>query len=199
VVNVDPREGLADVTVDTAPRHSNVAYVLAKLRVRGEDYALVHAHPKWGDWSLVGGHVEPTDQTWHAAAAREVQEEMAPLRCDRDVAVDRLELAASQWGPVPSRSASMRPTNYKAEWFVLRFITDPLKCLARLSLNEFRLVRLTEIDRIPNLSSVVEKAGKLLPDGWASLPLSWPHDLDRVPIEHLTASWAPADRASGDR
>jgi 8-oxo-dGTP pyrophosphatase MutT (NUDIX family) len=169
--------------------------VLAKLRVRGDDYALVHAHPKWGDWSLVGGHVEPTDQTWHAAAAREVEEEMAPLRCDRDVVVERLDLAASQWGPVPSRSASMRPTNYRAEWYVLRFITDPLKSLAKLPLNEFRLVRLSDIDRVSNLSAVVEKAGTLFPDGWASLPLSWPHNLDHVPVEHLPAPVATGENA----
>jgi hypothetical protein len=157
VVKVDPREGLAEVTVEAAPRHSNVAYVLAKLRVRGDDYALVHAHPKWGDWSLVGGHVEPTDQTWHAAATREVEEEMAPLRQGRDVSVEPLNVEPSQWGPVLSRSASMRPTSYRAEWYLLRFITDPLKSLAKLPASEFRLVRLADIDHIANLSFVASQ------------------------------------------
>lgn len=174
------------MTVESAPRHSDVAYVVAKLRVRGDDYALLHAHPKWGDWSLVGGHVEPTDQTSHQAAAREVEEEMAPLRHGRDVEVERLGVEASSWGPVPSRSASMRPTSYRAEWYVLRFKTDPMECLAKLPSNEFRLVRLSEIDRVTNLSSVVEKVASLLPDGWKALPLSWPHNLDRMPIELLT-------------
>ncbi|HKY35866.1 MAG TPA: NUDIX domain-containing protein [Polyangiaceae bacterium] len=53
-----------DVTV----RSSHVAYVFAKLRVRGDDYLLLNAHRKWGDWSLPGGHVEAFDESWQAAA-----------------------------------------------------------------------------------------------------------------------------------
>jgi hypothetical protein len=94
-------------------RESNVAYVLAKLRVRGVDYLLLHAHPKWGDWSLVGGHVEPTDRDWDAAAIRETQEEMAPLRLGEDLDVEALSVPMSEWGPVPSVSAGGAPTRYR--------------------------------------------------------------------------------------
>lgn len=179
---------------ESTPRHSDVAYVLAKLRVGAEDYALLRAHTKWGDWSLVGGHVEPTDQTWHAAARREVEEEMAPLRCGRDFEVEPLDVPASKWGPVPSRSAGMRPTNYRAEWYVLRFVADPRQCLAKLPPDAFRLVRLSDLHHVPNLSSIVERVASLLPRGWESLPLSWPLNLDRLPFERLTLAADPPSR-----
>lgn len=179
---------------EPTPRHSDVAYVLAKLRVGGEDCALLRAHAKWGDWSLVGGHVETTDQTWHAAAQREVEEEMAPLRCGRDFEVEPLDVPASKWGPVPSRSAGMRPTSYQAAWYMLRFVVDPQQCLAKLSPEAFRFVRVSDLHRVPNLSSVIERVANLLPRGWESLPLSWPSNLDRLPFERLTIASDPPPR-----
>ena len=176
---------------ETATRHSNVAYVLAKLRLRGEDCLLLHAHPKWGDWSLVGGHVEPTDATWLAAAAREVEEEMAPLRYGDDVEVDPLDLPATQWGPIPSRSADLRPTSYRAEWYVLRFKTDPSELLAKLPSGEFCLVRVADLTHAANLSSVIHRAATVLPHGWDSLPLSWQANLDQLPLEQLAITHTP--------
>jgi len=170
---------------ETATRHSNVAYVLAKLRLRGDDCVLLHAHPKWGDWSVVGGHVEPTDVTWQAAAAREVEEEMAPLRYGDDIEVVPLDVPASHWGPVPSRSAGLRPTNYRAEWYLLRFKADPRELLARLPAGEFCVVRVADLAHAPNLSSVIKRAAAVLPHGWDSLPLSWQGNLDQLPLEQL--------------
>lgn len=186
------------MTAETSSRHSNVAFVLAKLRLRGEDVVLLHAHPKWGDWSLVGGHVEATDATWHAAAAREVEEELAPLRYGSDIEVLPLDVPASQWGPVPSRSADFRPTHYRAEWYVLRFKSDPRQLLAKLPASEFRLVRVSDLQQTPNLSSVIARAADLLPEGWTSLPLSWQDNLDELPIERLSMARAPSEhRAAG--
>ena len=185
------------MNAESETRHSNVAYVLAKLRLRGEDYALLRAHPKWGDWSLVGGHVEPTDATWQAAAAREVEEEMAPLRCGDDLEVQPLDVPASHWGPVLSRSASLRPTNYRAQWYVLRFKRDPSELLARLPPADFGLVRIADLAHTPNLSSIIERAGALLPEGWASLPLSWQENLDHLPLEQLAVARERRQLADG--
>jgi ADP-ribose pyrophosphatase YjhB (NUDIX family) len=163
-------------------RHSRVAYVLAKLKVRGEEYLLLNAHHKWGDWSLLGGHVEPSDANFWAAAARETREELAPLRYGEDVEVQRDQLACSEWGPVSSVSAGGAPTTYQARWYLLQFKSNPQACLARLPRDEFRLMRLSDLTESPDVSSVVKRLALLLPGGWSSLPLSWNDDLDEVPL-----------------
>ena len=163
-------------------RHSQVAFVLAKLRVQGVDCLLLNAHHKWGDWSLVGGHVEQWEKDdWRSAAAREVSEEMAPLRCGEEVDVESLRLPDSEWGPVESRSAEGKLTTYRARWYVLRFRTDPRESLSKLPAREFCLVPLDELPKWERLSSVVRRAAELLPGGWPSLPLSWDEDLAEAP------------------
>lgn len=161
-------------------RRSDVAYVLARLRAQGRDYLLLHAHRKWGDWSLVGGHVEAWEaHDWREAAAREVQEEMAPLRSGADFSVEPLDVDPSEWGPVPSRSAGGALTKYKVRWFVLRFKSDPCALLGKLPSSEFKLV---PIEQASALSSIAKRAVDVLPAGWHSLPLAWDGDLDNVPL-----------------
>jgi 8-oxo-dGTP pyrophosphatase MutT (NUDIX family) len=172
---------MAEQDLSSPPRHSNVAYVLVKLRVRGVDHLLLRAHPKWGDWSLVGGHVEPSDRDFHAAAAREVQEEMAPLRFGDDLEVDTLSLPASKWGPVPSMSAGGAPTTYHARWYFLRFKTSPTSLLAKLPKEEFLLVPVSDLDRFRPLSAVVVRAKDLGVD-WRRRPLAWESDLEEAPL-----------------
>lgn len=178
-----PREELAPLSIATdGVRKSRVAYVLAKLKIRGQEYLLLNAHRKWGDWSLLGGHVEPSDSDFWAAAARETSEELAPLRYGEDIEVKRDQLACSEWGPVSSVSAGGVPTNYQACWYLLQFKSDPQACLARLPRDEFRLMRLSDLTDSPDVSSIVKKLAQLLPGGWNALPLSWNDDLDDVPL-----------------
>jgi hypothetical protein len=178
-----PEEGVAPLsTAPTSVRTSRVAYVLAKLKVRGQDYLLLNAHRKWGDWSLLGGHVEPSDSDFWSAAARETSEELAPLHYGEDVEVQRDQLACSEWGPVSSISAGGAPTKYQACWYLLEFKSNPKGCLARLPRDEFRLMRLNDLTESPDVSSIVKKLAQLLPGGWSDLPLSWNDDLDDVPL-----------------
>jgi 8-oxo-dGTP pyrophosphatase MutT (NUDIX family) len=176
-------EEVASVNSETVDvRHSRVAYVVAKLKVRGQEYVLLNAHRKWGDWSLPGGHVEPTDHDSWAAAARETSEELSPLRYGEDVEVKPDLLARSEWGPVPSSSASGARTIYQATFYVLEFKASPQACLARLPRDDFRLVRLSDLADSPNISKVVQHLPQLLPAGWSSLPLAWKDDLDDAPL-----------------
>lgn len=164
-----------------AARRTDVAYVLAKLRVRGVDYLLLNAHHKWGDWSLVGGHVEPCDADWCAAAVREASEELAPLRYGEDIEVDPDEIGRLEWGPVASRSAGGALTEYRARCYALRFKSDPRACLSKLSESEFVLLPASDLATEPRVSSVVERTAHLLQE-WRELPLSWDADLDDLPL-----------------
>jgi 8-oxo-dGTP pyrophosphatase MutT (NUDIX family) len=171
-----------------AERRTDVAYVLVKLRVRGAEHLLLNAHRKWGDWSLIGGHVEPSDSDWHAAAVREASEELAPLRYGEDIEVGPDEIGRLEWGPVASRSAGGALTEYRARCYALRFKSDPRACLSRLSDSDFVLLQTSELANEPRVSSVVERAARLLPGGWSELPLAWNADLDDLPLRRARAA-----------
>ena len=67
-------------------RHSDLALVLARVDVDGTPHWLLRRHAKWGDWSLIGGHVEPGEgDDWTLTAVREANEELEPrLHSGRD-------------------------------------------------------------------------------------------------------------------
>jgi 8-oxo-dGTP pyrophosphatase MutT (NUDIX family) len=183
-----PGEEVAPVNSPGAVRRSRIAYVVAKLRIQGQDYLLLNAHRKWGDWSLPGGHVEPQDADFWAAAVRETTEELEPLRYGEDLEVQREQLTCSEWGPVASTSAGGALTVYQAAFHVLRFKTDPKHCLERLPEGDFRLLRLRDVGTSTNVASVVRRLGDLLPGGLPSLPLSWNDDLDDAPLRPSASS-----------
>lgn len=107
---------------------------------------MLHRHPKWGDWSLVGGHVEQGEEDdWLKTASREAEEELAPLTLGGDFTVEPLPVEL-RWGPCPSRSAGGMPTEYRARYFVLRFLKDPREILDVLPESEFRLVPIDEVE-----------------------------------------------------
>jgi 8-oxo-dGTP pyrophosphatase MutT (NUDIX family) len=161
-------------------RRSHVAYVLIRLHADGEDCVLLHRHSKWGDWTLVGGHVEADEEhDWLIAAAREAGEELAPLRLGGDFEVERLRVMAS-WGPEPSRSAFGEPTEYSVEYFLLRFKKDPRELLAVLPASEFRLVPLRSLETRTEVSRPVrvllQKLGSEL-----NVMRSWEPELHEIP------------------
>lgn len=157
-------------------RHSDVAYVLIHLRAGGRNCVMLHRHPKWGDWSLVGGHVEPGEEDdWLATAAREAGEELAPLTLGTDFDVERLDVEL-QWGPCESRSAGGMLTEYRAQYFVLRFSKDPRALLPALQESEFRLLPIEAIEadgRVGHPLRLFMERVKIADD----VPLSWAQDL----------------------
>ena len=123
-------------------RTSDLALVLIRLTIQSEPHLLLVRHRKWGDWSLVGGHLEADERAdWARAARRECNEELAPLRYGEDFLLLPMLDRPVRWGPVPSRSAGNELTTYTAQFFALRFLKSPMECLARLPAGEFQLVR----------------------------------------------------------
>ena len=160
-------------------RTSKVAYVVVRLAIGGDEYFLMRVHEKWGDWSLVGGHLEPREaeaDDWLGAARRESEEELVPLRNGSDFTLEQLSVGLTSWGPQESRSAGGALTNYEAAWFVLRFVHDPVRSLERLRKNEFMLVdrRLVLAPRNDTeVTSLLKRLDGLLDGGIGAVPLSW--------------------------
>ena len=126
-------------------RHSELSLVLIRLRLGTEPYHVLIRH-KWGDWSFVGGHVEPNEKNdWATAAVRESNEELAPLRYGEDFTLLPLLDQPLRWGPVASKSANDEPTTYTAQVFVLRFLRPPVECLRKLPADQFRIVKESDL------------------------------------------------------
>lgn len=122
-------------------RRSELALVIIRLNIGSTPHLVLTRHRKWGDWTLVGGHMEPEDRhNWARTAARECNEELAPLEHGRDFILLPLLDQPMRWGPIPSRSAGGEPTLYVAQVFTLRFLRSPSECLARLPAGEFKIV-----------------------------------------------------------
>jgi hypothetical protein len=166
-------------------RLSRVAYVVVRLQLGDRDYFLLRAHPKWGDWSLVGGHVEEEDAADRAATARrEAEEEMPPLVHGRDFVIEPLMREPMMFGPEESRSTG-GSTIYETAWFALRFLRDPITCLNKLARDEFVLCdRVRALSADPDVSSLLERLHRELPKGLDAVPLSWPSPIeaDRIGI-----------------
>jgi NUDIX domain len=163
-------------------RTSRIAFILVRLLVGEKDCFLLRVHRKWGDWGLIGGHVEENELSdWRLAAEREANEELEPLHLGVDFALESLEGAPESWGPVPSRSAGGVSTQYCAAWFTLGFLRDPAKCLAELSDEEFLLVErdAAVMAAGAEVTALLARLERELPEGLSSVPLAWPSRLDR--------------------
>ncbi|MCR9162334.1 MAG: NUDIX domain-containing protein [Nannocystaceae bacterium] len=159
-------------------RHSDIAYVLIRLQSHGRDFLLLHRHAKWGDWSLVGGHVEPGEEDdWLITATREAAEEMEPLKLREDFDLEPLRIRV-RWGPHPSRSAFGAPTEYRAEYFVLRFLRAPDDVLRRLPAGEFRLVALDGIRDDDSVSFPVRKLLDHVGPEFDAIPKAWDGEVE---------------------
>ncbi len=158
-------------------RYSDIAYVVIHLRMEGDDYLVLHRHLKWGDWSLVGGHVEPGEEAdWRITAIRETQEEMAPLRFGHHFDIYPLDISAA-WGPAESQSAFGAPTMYRARYFLLRFFDDPGTLMRGLEPGQFRMFPRMRLRHEAGISFPVILLLDRLRRGGRYLPFSWHLDL----------------------
>jgi 8-oxo-dGTP pyrophosphatase MutT (NUDIX family) len=164
-------------------RHSLLAFVLVKIKIDERDHFLFVKHPKWGDWSLVGGHVEPgEEQHWDRTAMREADEELSPLRSGLDFTLIELLRESVSWGPVQSRSAGGHPTRYSARYFALHFLHDPVDLLPRLSREDFIFVpeaHLEEGKWEEDIADTLLQLARVMPEGLSAVPPAWPRALQR--------------------
>jgi hypothetical protein len=164
-------------------RHSDLALVLIRLRIKSEPHIVLTRHQKWNDWTLVGGHVEPDERNdWARAAVRESNEELAPLRFGHDFILLPLLDQPVQWGPLPSKSAAGEPTIYTAQLFALRFLRAPSECLSRLPQKDFCIVREGDIfGRDAQSEGVLTVAAKAL-GSFQRAALAWDSPLNSPPL-----------------
>jgi 8-oxo-dGTP pyrophosphatase MutT (NUDIX family) len=161
-------------------RHSHVVYVLIRLPTLDGPVQLLRRHEKWGDWSLVGGHVEDDEMDdWAAAAVREAKEELEPLVPGEDFRVTPMHAEPFVWGPEASRSALHVRTIYHIQYYGLAFLRDPAELLPRLPAAEFLLVPERELGTTAHaLGSPVHRAQRSLPGGLPAVPVAWGEALD---------------------
>jgi hypothetical protein len=159
---------------------------LIRLKIDGEPFHVLLKHKKWGDWSLVGGHVEPDEKNdWAHAAARECNEELAPLQFGVDFALLPLLDQPLKWGPVHSKSAGNELTTYAAQVFALRFLKAPAECLARLPRENFSLVRESEFfDEFRDVEALTVRTINKVDRG----PLAWDGALSSLPLQSATST-----------
>ena len=166
-------------------REIELAHVLIKLRGADDrSYYLLHRHEKWGDWTLVGGHVEPGEEgLWSRTAERETEEEMAPLQRARDFLLVPLLTRPVTWGPKPSRSAGGALTVYRAQFFRLVFRRDPASLLAPLAERGFILLSEDQLATDANVGDLVRQLEQHLEGGLSKLPAAWtsPINPDLIP------------------
>jgi 8-oxo-dGTP pyrophosphatase MutT (NUDIX family) len=169
-------------------RHSNVAYVLIRVPTLDGPALLLRRHEKWGDWSLVGGHVEDDElDDWALAATREASEELEPLVAGEDFVVVPVHGEPLTWGPEPSRSARGERTIYRIQYYSLAFLRDPIALLGRLPAAEFLLVPERELGTTRHaLGSPVHRARHSFQGGLEAVPRAWAQELDPQALHQLT-------------
>lgn len=151
-----------------------LAHVVIKFQVAGGSYYLLHRHRKWGDWSFVGGHVEPGEEgLWIRTAVRETEEELNPLHHRRDFILVPLLGKPLTWGPQRSRSAAGEMTLYTAQFFRMVFRRNPSQLLSSLPEHDIVFVRGEELAAHEQVSEMVHMLDKRLHGGLDAIPSAW--------------------------
>lgn len=170
-----------------------LAHVVVKFQVAGDSYYLLHRHRKWGDWSLVGGHVELGEEgLWARTAIRETEEELRPLRNRRDFILVPLLGKPLIWGPQRSRSAAGELTIYTAQFFRMVFRKNPLQLLSSLPERDIVFVHGEALIAHEQVAGMVRMLDKTLHGGLKAVPPAWeclPADAElirRLSVAHNT-------------
>lgn len=172
-------------------RNVSLAHVVVKLEFTDGYFYLLHKNKKWGDWNLVGGHVEPGEEgEWVRTAYREAEEEMTPLQHKKDFLLVPLLTAPITLGPRRSRSAGGQTTKYYANFFRLIFRRDPVDYLRKLG-DDFILVAESDVESRKDIGELVAILSRQLPGGIASVPPAW-----RLPMPAHVATRSGTERMS---
>ncbi|MFV8750995.1 NUDIX domain-containing protein [Nannocystaceae bacterium ST9] len=157
-----------------------MVYVIIRFSTMAGPSVLLRHHEKWGDWSLVGGHVEPWEMDeWGLAATREANEELEPLVAGKDFLVTPIHNEPITWGPEPSRSAQGMRTVYHIRYYALAFLSDPIPLLGQLPTSEFLLVPEREIHSSQySIGKPVHRARRVLSGGLEAVHPAWNEDID---------------------
>jgi ADP-ribose pyrophosphatase YjhB (NUDIX family) len=129
--------------------------------------------PRWGDYTLIGGHEEPEDHNDLESTAR--RETLEELGCSRGGSVLRLFPLTDEigFGPTWSKSAHCMKT-YTFKYYGVQFSCDPQ---IRDGYNNagflLKLFSKEELARHAALSNVVKIFLAAYPDGLDGVPLSW--------------------------
>lgn len=173
------------------PRESQLSVIVVRLLVDGEACVLLLRHEKWGDWGMVGGHIEEGESA-RDAAARELSEELVPLKVGQDVRLSPLLARPLTWGPVASRSAQGLSTTYLTHFFYTEFLTDPERALRLVEDRRLVFVPETALDPADWPAGVTDVLSRLLRDigGLRRIPLGWSESLSseamgiaRLPVD----------------
>ncbi|MCA9613444.1 MAG: NUDIX domain-containing protein [Sandaracinus sp.] len=128
-------------------RSSHIVYAVARFRANDRVVWLLRRHPKWGDWSLVGGHVEEDErEDWDLAIRREVDEEMEPLHVGAELVIVPVAAEPSVFRRV-SQSAGGVETEYTVRWYGLSFRGDVSAALSALPADDFVFVDEEDLPR----------------------------------------------------
>lgn len=179
-------------------RQCNLALVLIRINIDNSDYFLLNKHPKWGDWSPIGGHVEAEEKPddWILAATRESIEELAPWKAVNDFYVKSVpphnrDLPPISWGPIRSKSANNELTLYHIRYYSLEFAKDPRTLLGLLSPNRFQLFSEEVLTEQPSLvSNTFTLVHTKLPKGYRSIPHAWWESIpyEQIPVQYIHKS-----------
>jgi len=149
------------------------AFVVCRFDAGGEPRIVLMKDPRWGDYTLIGGHEEPEDhKDLETTARRETLEELGCFRGRSDFRLFPLtdEIA---FGPTWSKSAH-RMKKYTFKYYGIQFPCDPQ---VRDGYNKagflLRSFSADELTRHAALSNVVKIFLAIYPKGLDGVPLSW--------------------------
>jgi 8-oxo-dGTP pyrophosphatase MutT (NUDIX family) len=157
----------------TGAELTRCAFVVCRFDADGEPRIVLMKDPKWGDYTLIGGHEEPEDHNSLETTAR--RETLEELGCSQDSSDFKLWPLTGEirFGPTWSKSAR-RMKVYTFKYYGIRFSSDPL---VNDGYNKagflLKFFSADELMKHTTLSNVVKVFLAAYQKGLDGVPLSW--------------------------
>lgn len=154
------------------------AFVVCRLDEDGEPRIVLINDPRWGDYTLIGGHEEPEDHyDLERTARRETLEELGCFPGCRDFKLQPLT-EETRFGPVWSKSARCEKA-YTFKYYGIQFACDPnLKPGYNDAGFLIRFFGEKELVSYSQISNVVRIFLTTYQKKLNCIPLSWPSSSD---------------------